>query len=80
MSKETTNKTAPAPNPLVDPIEEDDEFPEFNPPNWKDTSKTSKTNEASKLFETSWDDDDIEDEFTQTLRGELEKYRKTNTK
>ncbi|GMI29105.1 hypothetical protein TrCOL_g7496 [Triparma columacea] len=55
--------------PVVEAIEEDDEFEEFTPANW-DTAENDK--DDAQHWQDNWDDDDIEDEFTATLRAELE--------
>jgi len=54
-------------------IEEDDEFEEFTPANW-DSAEDDK--DDAKHWQDNWDDDDIEDEFTATLRAELESSAK----
>jgi 26 proteasome complex subunit DSS1 len=50
-------------------VEEDDEFEEFTPANW--TAPPAESDEGK--WQTSWDQDDIEDDFTAKLRAELEK-------
>ena len=42
---------------------------QFTPANW-DTADNDK--EDAQHWQDNWDDDDIEDEFTATLRAELE--------
>lgn len=58
---------------LIEAIEEDDEFEEFNPAKW-DASDEDK--EDAQQWQDNWDDDDIEDDFTKNLRGELTKNAK----
>ncbi|GAA5878784.1 hypothetical protein JCM5296_003415 [Sporobolomyces johnsonii] len=77
-------------NPHLLPLHEDDEFEEFPVEDWdtKDTyaaslSKTSVTvaagGEPTKaldmLWEDNWDDDDVSDDFSVQLRGELLKQQ-----
>ncbi|KAL7426454.1 hypothetical protein ACHAXH_000612, partial [Discostella pseudostelligera] len=61
--------TAPTQQP-VEAIEEDDEFEEFEPCQWNANEEDA---EDSQQWQDSWDDDDIDDEFTTHLRAELSK-------
>ncbi|KAL8278334.1 hypothetical protein RQP46_009226 [Phenoliferia psychrophenolica] len=84
----TTAAPAPAPakkvQPELLPLEEDDEFEDFAAEDWeeKDTygAKLAKASGDSKtatginsLWEDNWDDDDVADDFSVQLRGELAK-------
>ncbi|KAJ2848798.1 hypothetical protein IWW36_003068 [Coemansia brasiliensis] len=60
----TTKQTLPP------PLEEDDEFEEFEKENW-DESEEDKEDLA--LWDKDWDDDDWEDDFSKQLRVELDK-------
>jgi len=51
-------------------LEEDDEFEEFPAEDWaKEEEDPSDVN----VWEDNWDDDNVEDDFSQQLRAELEK-------
>jgi 26 proteasome complex subunit DSS1 len=56
--------------PLVEAIEEDDEFEEFLPAKWDASEEDA---EDAQQWKDNWDDDDIEDDFTKNLRAELTK-------
>ncbi|KAG4075421.1 hypothetical protein HA402_015074 [Bradysia odoriphaga] len=52
-------------------LEEDDEFEEFPAEDW-----ASKENEEElNVWEDNWDDDNIEDDFSQQLRTQLESQK-----
>ncbi|XP_037516666.1 26S proteasome complex subunit SEM1 [Rhipicephalus sanguineus] len=51
-------------------LEEDDEFEEFPTEEW--TAKAEDSQDVN-VWEDNWDDDNIEDDFSQQLRAELEK-------
>jgi len=73
MSEETKKaseaKTADAePKPLVEAMEEDDEFEEFEPEHWA----KGQTEPESQQWMDNWDDD-MDDDFTKNLREELQK-------
>jgi len=67
-------------------LEEDDEFEEFPVADWDDsqtdlahlngTAPGAAKSGGDKLWEDNWDDDDIEEEFSAQLRGELAKMGK----
>ncbi|KAL5525584.1 hypothetical protein ACEPAG_6920 [Sanghuangporus baumii] len=67
----------------VNVLEEDDEFEEFEVQDWDDaqtdlahlggTAPGAAKSGGDKLWEDNWDDDDVEDEFSVQLRGELVK-------
>lgn len=50
-------------------LEEDDEFEEFPAEDWQGKDN----DEELTIWEDNWDDDDIEDDFSKQLKGELEK-------
>jgi len=68
INTETKNKTEA--EPVAEAIEEDDEFEEFEPCRWDAHDEDA---EDAQQWQDNWDDDDIEDNFTQQLRAELEK-------
>lgn len=72
-NEETTLKKTP----LVEAIEEDDEFEEFQPAKW---SAEEEDAQDAQQWQDNWDDDDIEDDFTKNLRAELSKQNSTTTK
>jgi len=78
MSEETKNaseaKTA-EPKPLVEAMEEDDEFEEFEPENWAQ----GQTEPESQQWMDNWDDD-MDDDFTKNLREELQKNNNAGNK
>jgi 26 proteasome complex subunit DSS1 len=53
---------------LIEAIEEDDEFEEFDPAKWGAQDEDA---EDAQQWKDNWDDDDIEDDFTNHLRAEL---------
>jgi 26 proteasome complex subunit DSS1 len=63
--EESVSKT-----PLMEAIEEDDEFEEFDPCKWDADDENA---EDAQQWQDNWDDDDIEDDFTKSLRAELTK-------
>ncbi|KAJ2649373.1 hypothetical protein IWW40_003220 [Coemansia sp. RSA 1250] len=71
-SKETTQQAeaTKAKQALPPPLEEDDEFEEFEKEDW-DESEEDKEDLA--LWDKDWDDDDWEDDFSKQLRVELDK-------
>ena len=56
--------------PLIEAIEEDDEFEEFDPAKWDAHDEDA---EDAQQWQDNWDDDDIEDDFTKNLRAELQR-------
>ncbi|CAH2282453.1 26S proteasome complex subunit SEM1 [Pelobates cultripes] len=51
-------------------LEEDDEFEEFPAEDWTG----SEEDEDAHIWEDNWDDDNVEDDFSNQLRAELEKH------
>jgi 26 proteasome complex subunit DSS1 len=64
---ETTKSSVEA---LIEAIEEDDEFEEFDPAKWGTEEEDA---DDVQQWKDNWDDDDIDDEFTNHLRAELER-------
>lgn len=54
--------------PLIEAIEEDDDFEEFEHDQW---GPEDEDKEDAQQWQDNWDDDDIEDDFTKNLRAEL---------
>eukprot|EP00607_Mallomonas_marina_P009468 CAMPEP_0182420422 /NCGR_PEP_ID=MMETSP1167-20130531/5216_1 /TAXON_ID=2988 /ORGANISM="Mallomonas Sp, Strain CCMP3275" /LENGTH=69 /DNA_ID=CAMNT_0024596349 /DNA_START=117 /DNA_END=326 /DNA_ORIENTATION=- len=54
---------------VIELLEEDDEFEEFEGANWEDVEVGT---EDSQLWQDNWDDDDTNDDFTQQLRQQIE--------
>ena len=54
---------------LMEAIEEDDEFEEFEPSHWNADDERA---EDVQQWQDNWDDD-MDDDFTKNLREELEK-------
>ena len=55
---------------LMEAIEEDDEFEEFEPAHWAAGEEVS---EDTQQWQDNWDADDMDDDFTKNLREELMK-------
>ena len=70
-SSSQTKKTAENPKPLIEAMEEDDQFEEFEPEQWA----KGQTEEESQQWMDNWDDD-MDDNFTKNLREELQKNAK----
>ncbi|XP_070995521.1 26S proteasome complex subunit SEM1-like [Oncorhynchus clarkii lewisi] len=51
-------------------LEEDDEFEEFPAEDWTGLDE----DEDGHVWEDNWDDDNVEDDFSNQLRAELEKH------
>lgn len=68
----TTTPAASEQKPKVDLgiLEEDDEFEEFPTEDW---TARDEDEEDISVWEDNWDDDNVEDDFSQQLRAELEK-------
>jgi len=76
-AKEDTPSTAPTGKPKVEEkaeilelIEEDDEFEEFEGAAWDDAKAAD--GEEGQLWQDDWDDDDVQDTFTQQLRQQID--------
>ena len=51
-------------------LEEDDKFEEFPAEDWAGLDE----DEDAHIWEDNWDDDNVEDDFSNQLRAELEKH------
>lgn len=51
-------------------LEEDDDFEEFPAEDWGASDEVA---EDMQVWEEDWDEDNVEDDFSQQLRAELEK-------
>ena len=60
----------PAEKAIVDMLEEDDEFEDFAEPNW---TASAEDGADTQLWQDDWDDEDIDNEFCQQLRAELQR-------
>lgn len=49
-------------------LEEDDEFEEFEAEDWNESAEKDVDNQENNLWEDNWDDDNVEDDFTNQLR------------
>jgi hypothetical protein len=61
------------PNPeksLLEALEEDDEFEEFQPEHWSKSDTNAVAEAPTQQWMDNWDDD-IEDDFVKALRAEL---------
>lgn len=54
-------------------LEEDDEFEEFPAEDWTGTKEEDE--EELSVWEDNWDDDNVEGDFNQQLRAQLEKQK-----
>merc|ERR1712043_60400 len=52
-------------------LEEDDDFEEFPTEDW---GEEQENKDDMHVWEDEWDDDDVEDDFSQQLRSELAKH------
>ncbi|XP_058129171.1 26S proteasome complex subunit SEM1 [Anopheles ziemanni] len=53
-------------------LEEDDEFEEFPAEDWVGNKEDE---EELSVWEDNWDDDNVENDFNQQLRAQLEKHK-----
>ena len=65
--------SAPATTAIKDKVElglleEDDEFEEFETEDWNEIDKDGENEKELNLWEDNWDDDNVEDDFTNQLR------------
>ena len=58
-------------------LEQDDEFEEFPVEGW---DKNDEDVSDMQVWEANWDDDNLEDDFSQQLRIELQKNEDTEMK
>mmetsp|Transcript_32694 Transcript_32694/g.75250 ORF Transcript_32694/g.75250 Transcript_32694/m.75250 type:complete len:110 (-) Transcript_32694:157-486(-) len=71
-SSATPSVPANAAQHILEALEEDDEFEEFLTDGRDDGVVGEDDEEEVAQWQDNWDDDDIEDDFTKTLRAELE--------
>jgi hypothetical protein len=74
-AKSSATSDGGAANPeksLLEALEEDDEFEEFQPEHWSksDTNAAAEAAAPTQQWMENWDDD-IEDDFVKALRAEL---------
>merc|ERR1712188_178030 len=70
--KEKAEKKLLDPKQMTKIFEDDDEFEEFPEDAW-DQSEEAKTKHNQNIWEENWDDDDVEDDFSQKLKELLAK-------
>ena len=66
--KDFSKEKKELPKEILEAMEEDDEFEEFDPENWA----KSQTEQENQMWLDNWDDD-MSDSFTKNLREELMK-------
>jgi len=76
MAKNSDSSTGDkqAAKPDLGLLEEDDEFEEFPAEDWAGADEDQAD---VNVWEDNWDDDNIEDDFSQQLKAELEKKQTT---
>nr|4TRQ_C Chain C, 26S proteasome complex subunit SEM1 [Saccharomyces cerevisiae S288C]4TRQ_F Chain F, 26S proteasome complex subunit SEM1 [Saccharomyces cerevisiae S288C] len=59
--------------------EEDDEFEDFPIDTWAN-GETIKSNAVTQtnIWEENWDDVEVDDDFTNELKAELDRYKREN--
>ncbi|XP_065839270.1 26S proteasome complex subunit SEM1-like [Oscarella lobularis] len=67
MASSSTN----APKQDLSLLEDDDEFEEFPVEDW---TEKEENHGDQHVWEENWDDDNVEDDFSQQLRAEIEKH------
>lgn len=68
--KETEKKKEVEKKSDLGALEEDDDFEEFPTEDWKEDQENA---DDLHVWEDDWDDDNVEDDFSQQLRAELQK-------
>ena len=69
QSKKSEDKPAKS---IIEALEEDDEFEEFDSAAaWDDVKNTGMNDDEAVQWQDNWDDDDIDEDFTRALRAEL---------
>ncbi|QHS72553.1 proteasome regulatory particle lid subunit SEM1 [Saccharomyces paradoxus] len=60
-------------------LEEDDEFEDFPIDTWAN-GETIKSNSVTQtnIWEENWDDVEVDDDFTNELKAELDRYKREN--
>ncbi|KAI9141616.1 DSS1/SEM1 family-domain-containing protein [Paraphysoderma sedebokerense] len=73
-TKKNDEKPAPSQQPDAVPqlgsLEEDDEFEDFPAEDWNETQEDKEDVHA---WEENWDEDEVDDDFSNQLRAELQK-------
>jgi 26 proteasome complex subunit DSS1 len=70
VSSSTIEKKVEEVPTVLELLEEDDEFEEFEGTTWKDVATESNTDD--QLWQDDWDDDDMNDDFTQQLKAQID--------
>ncbi|BFZ60148.1 26S proteasome complex subunit SEM1 [Saitoella coloradoensis] len=74
MSTTTEKKPEDNKKTQLTHLEEDDEFEDFPAEDWTDAEAgVNLPGGKTALWEDNWDDDDVEDDFSNQLKAELEK-------
>ncbi|KTW26961.1 hypothetical protein T552_02452 [Pneumocystis carinii B80] len=58
----------------INTLDDDDEFEDFQAEDWTEAD-TDLGISKDKLWDDNWDDDDLEDSFSLSLRAELQKFQ-----
>ncbi|SMN19677.1 similar to Saccharomyces cerevisiae YDR363W-A SEM1 Component of the lid subcomplex of the regulatory subunit of the 26S proteasome [Maudiozyma saulgeensis] len=75
-TKEEITITEKPTNQKKTTLEEDDEFEDFPVDQWPASSTLKESKEFhTNLWEESWDDVEVDDNFTNDLRAEIAKYK-----
>ncbi|EMR09493.1 hypothetical protein PNEG_02082 [Pneumocystis murina B123] len=69
-----TENTAEEKKIDINTLDDDDEFEDFQAEDWTEAD-TDLGISKDKLWDDNWDDDDIEDSFSISLRAELQKFQ-----
>jgi DSS1/SEM1 family len=78
-SKGEGSSNTKAEKSLIEALEEDDEFEEFQPEHWSKSETSAAAAGSTQQWMDNWDDD-IEDDFVKALREELVKSGTVPTK
>jgi DSS1/SEM1 family len=78
-SKGEASNSTKAEKSLIEALEEDDEFEEFQPEHWSKSETSAAAAASTQQWMDNWDDD-IEDDFVKSLREELIKSGNVPTK
>ncbi|KAF3939418.1 hypothetical protein ABW19_dt0201493 [Dactylella cylindrospora] len=79
MSSKDSKPAAAKPEETKDPkaikkiLEEDDEFEDFPAEEWEEDETEVPGGGKPNLWEESWDDDDLSEDFSKQLKEELKK-------
>ncbi|KAK6531347.1 hypothetical protein TWF281_008158 [Arthrobotrys megalospora] len=61
------------PKPVKKALDEDDEFEDFPAEEWEEDETEVPGGGKPNLWEESWDDDDLSEDFSKQLKEELKK-------